>query len=163
LGVEKPRVALLSNGEEPGKGNTLVKETFELFQAGHLNFVGNVEGKELIAAEADVVVTDGFTGNVALKTIEAVARMFNNLIRDELMSNPLTILGGLLAKPAFRRVAKRIDPFEVGGAPLLGVNGVVIGAHGRSNGWAIRNAIRQARLAVQGDMLNAIKAGLEAL
>jgi glycerol-3-phosphate acyltransferase PlsX len=163
LGVEEPRVALLSNGEEPGKGNTLIKETFGLFKASKLNFVGNVEGKEMITAEADVVVTDGFTGNVALKTVEAVARMLNDLIREELMSNPLTILGGLLAKPAFRRVARRVDPFEVGGVPLLGVNGVVIGAHGRSNGWAIRNAIRQARLAVNGDMLNAIKSGLEVL
>jgi len=160
LGVENPRVALLSNGEEPGKGNTLVKEAFELLKASKLNFVGNVEGKELIAAEADVVVADGFTGNIALKTIEAVARMLNGLIRDQLMSNPLTILGGLLAKPAFRRVAKQIDPFEVGGAPLLGVNGVVIGAHGRSNAWAIRNAIRQARLAVEGDVLSAIKTGV---
>ena len=163
LGVEKPRVALLSNGEEPGKGNMLVKEAFKLLQASHLNFVGNVEGKEMIAVEADVVVTDGFTGNIALKTIEAVARMLNDLIRDQLMSNPLTMLGGLLAKPAFRRVARQIDPFDVGGAPLLGVNGVVIGAHGRSNGWAIRNAIRQARLAVEADIVTAIKAGLEAL
>lgn len=163
MGVERPRVALLSNGEEPGKGNTLVRETFNLFRDSSLNFVGNVEGKELVAAEADVVVTDGFTGNIALKTIEAVARMMETLIRDELMSNPLTILGGVLAKPAFRRVAKRIDPFEIGGVPLLGVNGVVLGAHGRSNGWAIRNAIRQARLAVEGDMLNAIKVGLRVL
>jgi glycerol-3-phosphate acyltransferase PlsX len=162
LAVEEPRVALLSNGEEPGKGSTLVKEAFELLQASNLNFVGNVEGKELIAAEADVVVTDGFTGNIALKTIEAVARMLNNLIRDELMSNPLTILGGLLARPAFRRVARRIDPYEVGGVPLLGVNGVIIAAHGRSNGWAMRNAIGQARKAVKGDMLSAIKAGLAA-
>jgi glycerol-3-phosphate acyltransferase PlsX len=141
----------------------LIKETFALMKASKLNFVGNVEGKELIGAEADVVVTDGFTGNVALKTLEAVARMLNDLIREELMSNPLTILGGLLAKSAFRRVARKVDPFEVGGVPLLGVNGVVIGAHGRSNGWAMRNAIRQARLAVKGDMLNAIKSGLQVL
>ncbi len=160
LGLSNPTVALLSNGEEPGKGNQLVKEAFGLFQNSPLNFVGNVEGKELIACQANVVVTDGFTGNITLKTIEAVARMLNDLIREKLMANPLTVLGGLLAKPAFRKVAKQIDPFEVGGAPLLGVNGVVIGAHGRSNGWAIRNAIRQARLAVQGDMLDAIKAGL---
>jgi glycerol-3-phosphate acyltransferase PlsX len=161
LGVENPRVALLSNGEEPGKGNELVKEAYELFKASNLNFVGNVEGKEMIAGEADVVVSDGFTGNVALKTLEATAKMLNNLIRDELMSNPLTILGGLLAKPAFRRVAKSIDPYEVGGVPLLGVDGIIIGAHGRSNGWAMRNAIRQARLAVQGDIVNAIKQGLQ--
>jgi glycerol-3-phosphate acyltransferase PlsX len=132
-------------------------------QPSGLNFVGNVEGKELIAAKADVVVTDGFTGNIALKTIEAVARMLNDLIRDELMANPLTILGGLLAKPAFRRIASQIDPFAVGGAPLLGVNGVVIAAHGRSTGWAIRNAIHQASLAVEGEIVNAIKAGLAAL
>jgi glycerol-3-phosphate acyltransferase PlsX len=163
LGVENPSVALLSNGEEPGKGNALIKETFELFQASTLNFVGNVEGKELIGATADVVVTDGFTGNIVLKTIEAVARMMSQLIREELQSNPLTMAGGLLSRPAFRRVAKRIDPFEVGGVPLLGVDGVVIGAHGRSNGWAMRNAIRQARLAVAGDMLNAIKLGLKKL
>ncbi len=163
LGVENPRVALLSNGEEPGKGNELTKAAFGLLQASPLNFVGNVEGKELIAGEADVVVTDGFTGNVAIKTIEAVAKMINSLIRDELMSNPLTILGGLLAKPAFRRVGKRLDPFEIGGVPLLGVNGVIIGAHGRSNSWAMRNAIRQARLAVEGDIVSAIKQGLEAL
>jgi glycerol-3-phosphate acyltransferase PlsX len=160
LKVENPRVALLSNGEEPGKGNTLVKEAYGLLQDSNLNFVGNVEGKELIAAEADVVVADGFTGNIALKTIEAVARMLNDLIRDELMSGPRTILGGLLARPAFSRVAKQIDPFEVGGAPLLGVNGIVIIGHGRSNAWAVRNAIRQARLAVEADMIAAIKTAI---
>jgi glycerol-3-phosphate acyltransferase PlsX len=160
LGVDNPKVALLSNGEEPGKGNQLVKEAFKLFKESDLNFIGNVEGKEFIAADADVVVADGFTGNIALKTIEAVARMLNDLIRDRLMSNPLTILGGILAKPAFRRVAKQIDPFEIGGAPLLGVNGIVIIGHGRSNGWAIRNAIRQARQAVEADMLGAIKTAI---
>ena len=159
-GIKNPRVALLSNGEEPGKGSTLVREAYELLQASDLNFVGNVEAKEFIAAGADVVVADGFTGNIALKTIESVARMLNDLIREELMSNPLTILGGLLAKPAFRRVAKKIDPFDIGGAPLLGVNGIVIAAHGRSNGWAIRNAIRQARLAVEADLVSAITAAI---
>jgi glycerol-3-phosphate acyltransferase PlsX len=161
-GIENPRVALLSNGEEPGKGSTLVREAFELLQASDLNFIGNVEAKEFIGAGADVVVTDGFTGNIALKTLEAVARMLNELIREELMSNPLTVLGGLLAKPAFRRVAKRIDPFDIGGAPLLGVNGIVIAAHGRSNGWAIRNAIRQARLAVEADLVGAMAAAIRA-
>jgi glycerol-3-phosphate acyltransferase PlsX len=161
-GIENPRVALLSNGEEPGKGSTLVKEAFELLQASDLNFIGNVEAKEFIAAGADVVVADGFTGNITLKTIEAVARMLNESIREELMSSPLTMLGGLLAKPAFRRVAKRIDPFDIGGAPLLGVNGIVIAAHGRSNGWAIRNAIRQARLAVEADLVGAMAAAIRA-
>jgi glycerol-3-phosphate acyltransferase PlsX len=161
-GIENPRVALLSNGEEPGKGSTLVREAFQLLQASDLNFIGNVEAKEFIGTAADVVVADGFTGNIALKTLEAVARMLNDLIREELMSNPLTVLGGLLAKPAFRRVAKRIDPFDIGGAPLLGVNGIVIAAHGRSNGWAIRNAIRQARLAVEADLVGAMAAAIRA-
>lgn len=160
LGITEPRVALLSIGEEPGKGSALVKEAFELLQASDLNFVGNVEGKEFIGAQADVVVTDGFTGNVAVKTIEAVAKMLNDLIREELMASPRTVLGGLLAKPAFRRVARRIDPFEVGGAPVLGVDGVVIAAHGRSNGWAIRNAVRQARLAAEADLVNATKTAI---
>jgi glycerol-3-phosphate acyltransferase PlsX len=160
LGVKEPRVALLSNGEEPGKGSLLVKEAFALLQASDLNFVGNVEGKEFIAGEADVVVTDGFTGNIAIKILEAVARMLNDLIHEELMAAPRTILGGLLSKPAFRRVAKRTDPFEVGGAPVVGVDGVVIAAHGRSNGWAIRNAVRQARLAVEADLINATKTAI---
>ena len=162
LGCTSPRVALLSNGEEPGKGNTLVKEAFALLRDSSLNFIGNVEGKEMIAGEADVVVTDGFTGNVVLKTIEAVAKMLNELIRVEVTANPLTMVGGLLAKPAFRRVARRIDPFEIGGAPLLGVNGVVIIAHGRSNGRAVKNAIGQARRAVEGRILDAIQEGLAA-
>lgn len=188
LGISKPKVALLSNGEEPGKGNQLIKESFALFAESDLNFIGNVEGKDLIGRKADVVVTDGFTGNIALKTIEAVARMLNDLIRENItleqdtlwrfypflpnklpemfnlqtqIPNPLTVLGGLLAKPAFRRVAKQIDPFEIGGVPLLGLDGVVIGAHGRSNAWAIRNAIRQAKLTVQADMIEAIKTSLE--
>jgi glycerol-3-phosphate acyltransferase PlsX len=160
LGIQEPRVALLSNGEEPGKGSMLVKDAFKLLQVSGLNFVGNVEGKEFIGAEADVVVTDGFTGNITLKTLEALARMINDLIREELMSSPRTILGGFLSKPAFRRVARRIDPFEIGGAPVVGVDGVVIAAHGRSNGWAVRNAIRQARSAVEADLVNATKAAI---
>jgi glycerol-3-phosphate acyltransferase PlsX len=161
LGIKEPRVALLSNGEEPGKGSILVKDAFELLRASDLNFIGNVEGKEFIGGEADVVVTDGFTGNVAIKTAEAVARMITDLIREELMSSPRTMIGGMLSKPAFRRVAKRIDPFEVGGAPVLGVDGVVIAAHGRSNGWAIRNAVRQARRAVKADLVNATKTAID--
>jgi glycerol-3-phosphate acyltransferase PlsX len=157
LEVETPRVALLSNGEEPGKGSILVKEAFALFQASDLNFVGNVEGKEFIGGDADVVVTDGFTGNVVVKTMEAVARLFNDLIREELMAGPRTIVGGLLARPAFGRVAKRIDPFDVGGAPVLGPCGVVIAAHGRSNAWAIRNAMRQARRAVEAELVEGMK------
>ncbi len=155
-----PRVALLSNGEEPGKGSTLVKESYKLLRGSGLNFIGNVEPKEALTCQADVVVSDGFTGNVFLKTIEATAKMLTNFIRTEIKSGPLTAVGGLLAKPAFGRVAHTVDPFEVGGGPLLGVNGVVIVAHGRSNGRAIRSAIGQARKAVQGKVVQAIRNGL---
>ena len=160
LDIESPRVALLSNGEEPGKGNSLVKETYKLLNQSNLNFVGNIEPKEAFAGQADVVVHDGFSGNVFIKTTEAVAKMLTDLIRDQIKATPITAVGGLLAKPAFRRVARRIDPFEVGGAALLGVNGVVIIAHGRSNARAIKNAIRQARRAVHGKIVQAIGRGL---
>lgn len=156
----EPRLALLSNGEERGKGNQLVKETTKLLEESELAFLGNVEPKEALACHADVVVHDGFTGNVFIKTVEATASMLNHLIRDEITSGPITAIGGLLAKPAFKRVAKCVDPFEIGGGPLLGVNGVVIVAHGRSNARGIKNAIRQARQAVQGGVVEAIRTGL---
>jgi glycerol-3-phosphate acyltransferase PlsX len=161
LGRTEPRVALLSNGEERGKGNQLVKETTQLLEDSELSFVGNVEPKEAIASRVDVVVHDGFTGNIFIKTIEATASMLTGLIRDEIKASPLTAIGGLLAKPAFERVRKRVDPFEVGGGPLLGINGVVIVAHGRSDAWAIKNAVGQARRAVRGRVLEAIRDGLE--
>ena len=160
LGRYEPRVALLSNGEERGKGNKLVKETTELLDEAPLDFLGNVEPKEALSCKADVVVHDGFTGNIFIKTIESTASMLNGLIRDEIKASPITAVGGMLAKPAFRRVARCVDPFEIGGGPLLGVNGVVIVAHGRSNARAIKNAIRQARRAVQGGVVEAIRSGL---
>ncbi|MEA3376410.1 MAG: phosphate acyltransferase PlsX [Chloroflexota bacterium] len=160
LGRSHPRVALLSNGEERGKGNELVKEATGLLEESGLPFVGNVEAKEALACEADVVVHDGFTGNIFIKTIEATASMLTGLIREEIGASWVTGMGGLLAKPAFKRVARRVDPFEVGGGPLLGVNGVVIVAHGRSNARAIKNAIGQARQAVMGGVVEAIRGGL---
>ena len=161
LGRPSPRVALLSNGEERGKGNQLVKETTELLEHSNLRFIGNVEPKEAMAARADVVVHDGFAGNIFIKTVEATGSMLNGLIRDEIKASPLAAIGGLLAKPAFERVAKQLDPFEIGGGPLLGVNGVVIVAHGRSNASAIKNAVGQARQAVRGRVVEAIRSGLE--
>lgn len=160
-GISQPRIALLSNGEEEGKGNSLIKEAIPLLADSHLNYVGNIEPKEFIRGGAEVGVTDGFTGNLVLKTAESIASYMSDLIRDELASGPRTILGGLLARPAFARVRKRLDPNEVGGAPLLGVNGVVIIGHGRSNAHAIKQAIGQARLAVQQDIVGAIRDGLE--
>jgi glycerol-3-phosphate acyltransferase PlsX len=108
-----------------------------------------------------VVVTDGFTGNLIMKTAESIASYMSDAIRDELTKGPRTIVGGLLARPAFGRVRRQLDPNEVGGAPLLGVNGVVIIAHGRSNDFAIKQAIRQARLAVEKDIVGAIRDGLQ--
>jgi glycerol-3-phosphate acyltransferase PlsX len=157
---KEPRVALLSNGEEPHKGSTLVKKAYDLLKRSGLNFVGNLEAKEVVTGQADVVVTDGFSGNIFMKTLEATAKMLTTLIRDEIRTNPVTSLGGLLARPAFRRVNRQLDPGEVGGAPLLGVNGVVIKAHGRSDARAIKNAIRQARKAVQSEIIAAIRDGL---
>jgi glycerol-3-phosphate acyltransferase PlsX len=159
-GVTNPRVAIISNGEEEGKGNQLIKESTSLFLDSKLNFIGNIEPKEFIQGKADVGVTDGFTGNIILKTAEAVASYMKDMIREEIQANPLTTIGGLLAKPAFSRVSKRLDPDEVGGAPLLGVNGVVIVGHGRTNAYAMKQAITQARLAFQRDIVGAIRDGL---
>ncbi|HSM58146.1 MAG TPA: phosphate acyltransferase PlsX [Candidatus Sulfomarinibacteraceae bacterium] len=159
-GVNRPRVALISNGEEEGKGNQLIKETIPLLAGSGLNYVGNVEPKEFVQGNADVGVTDGFTGNIILKTAEAIAAYMSGLIREEIKSSPLTAIGGLLARPAFDRVRQRLNPDEVGGAPLLGVNGVVIVAHGRSNAYAIKQAVGQARQAVQQEVVDAIRQGV---
>jgi glycerol-3-phosphate acyltransferase PlsX len=161
LGRGNPRVALLSNGEEAGKGNELVKETYPLLANSGLNFIGNVEGKELFGGEADVVVTDGFTGNVLLKTSEAVAKLITDLLREELMGNFRTKAGGILAKPAFTSIKKLLDPGEVGAAPLLGINGLVFVGHGRSDQRALLNAIRVARQAVANDLLSALRASIQ--
>src|SRR5260370_1148143 len=118
--VSRPRVGLLSNGEEGGKGNQLVRDTYPLLMASGLNFIGNVEGKELMAGEADVVVTDGFTGNVLLKTSEAVALLIVDTIREKIMAaSPLVKLGGVLVRPALQSFAKPLDPSEEGAAALL--------------------------------------------
>lgn len=160
LGVSRPRVGVLSNGEEEGKGNQLVKESAALLAAGDLNFIGNVEPKEFMQGGADVVVSDGFTGNMMVKIAEATSGYLTELIRQEIRGSLISTIGGLLAKSAFARVRQRMDPFEIGGAPLLGVNGVVIIGHGRSNAYAIKQAVRQARIAVQQNVVQAIGEGL---
>jgi len=157
LGIKNPRVALISNGEEEGKGNLLIKETIPLLANSGLNYIGNIEPKEFMRGEADVGLTDGFTGNIMMKTAEAVASYLLKLVRQEIMSSPITQLGGLLARPAFRRAGKQLDPNEVGGALLLGVNGVVVIAHGRSNAYAIKQAIGQARRCVTQKVVGAIE------
>ncbi|MCC6904603.1 MAG: phosphate acyltransferase PlsX [Anaerolineae bacterium] len=158
IGLRNPRVALLSNGEEEGKGNTLVKETAPLLkEAAGLNFIGNVEPKELLMGHTDIVVHDGFTGNVMGKSIEAAASLMGKLMLQEIKAGVVTSIGGLLAKPALHRVAEKLNPDNIGGIPLLGVNGVVIIGHGRSNAIAIRSAIRQARRAVEVGVVEAIR------
>lgn len=161
LNVDDPRVALLANGEEEGKGNALIHEAGGLIREMPLRFIGNIEPKDVLKGEADVVVMDGFVGNVFLKSLEATSSAMAKMIREELMRTTRTKIGGALARPAFGRVAKAIDPFEVGGAPLLGVNGVVIVGHGRSNDKAIKNAIGQARKAVSGRVIESIATGLK--
>jgi len=160
LGIPNPRVAIVSNGEEEGKGNALVQATYPLLKASGLNFIGNAEGKDIPAGLADVVVTDGFTGNVIVKLSEGVAGFLLGVLKEEIKSRPLATLGALLAKPAFKQVAKRLDYREYGGGPLLGVDGVVIVAHGRSDSLAIKNAIRVAKQAVKMDTLNTIRDGI---
>ncbi len=157
LGLGSPRVALLSNGEEAGKGNDLVKESFPLLEASQLNFVGNVEPKEAYQGEADVIVTDGFVGNVFLKTSEAVASFLIDIIRSEIQSSPISSFGGLLAKPAFRRVGEVLDPERYGAGTLLGVDGLVFIGHGRFGPDGVFSAIRVARQAVEGQLLTAIR------
>ena len=160
LGLPNPRVALVSNGEEAGKGTQLVQDAAELLRTIGVNFTGNAEPKEVLGGAVDVAVMDGFTGNVMIKTMEATGDLIFRVVREELVADTRSKLGGLLVKPAFRRVYRQFDPFEIGGVPLLGVNGVVIIGHGRSNAYAVKNAIRQARDAVRGGIVAAIREGL---
>ncbi len=161
LGKTNPKIAILSNGEEPGKGNTLVKEAFPLLEASGLNFIGNVEGKELFGGETDVAVTDGFTGNILLKSSEAVAKLITDILKEQMMGSLRTKVGGLLAKPAFKEIKRIMDPGETGAAPLLGVNGLVFIGHGRSDAHALVSAIRVTRQAVSANLLGSIQDAIQ--
>ena len=162
-GIKDPSIGLISNGEEEGKGNQLVKDATPLLKASGLNFFGNIEGKELIGGAVDVAVTDGFTGNVLLKTAEAVAKLLTEKIKEAIKGGgPLAMLGGLLIKPALGGIKKLMDPSDQGAAPLLGVNGLVFIGHGRSDAIAIQNAIRIAKEAVASGVLESIRAAIEA-
>lgn len=161
LAIQRPRVGLLSNGEETGKGNQLIRDTSPLLEASDLNFIGNIEGKELFGGQVDVAVMDGFTGNILLKSSEAVAKLLIDSLRDELMSSLRTKIGAALAKPAFSVIRKMLDPAETGAAPLLGVDGLVFIGHGRSDAYALVSAVRVARQAVAADLLNAIQGAIE--
>ena len=144
LGKERPTVALLNVGEEETKGTDFIKETYAMLEASGVNFVGNVEGGDIFSGESDVIVCDGFAGNVALKTAESLAHVISQLLKRSLTKSPLTRLGAWLARDAFRQLRQEVDYAEHGGAPLLGVDGISIIAHGASSAKAIKNAIRVA-------------------
>jgi glycerol-3-phosphate acyltransferase PlsX len=159
--LDRPTIGLLSNGEEPTKGNALVLATHPLLAAREdLNFVGNVEGKDVVLGTVDIIVTDGFTGNVALKTGEGVATMFTDLLRSQISATFPRKLAGLVLRPVFRAIRARFDYAEIGGAPLLGVNGNVIIAHGRSNARAIESAISVAVKSAEVDLVGGISTRL---
>ena len=146
LGTERPSVGLMSIGEEEAKGNELTKEAFPLLrELASINFVGNVEGRDVFAGNVDVIITDGFTGNVILKLSEGLQDAVLSLIRRELSSTAMSKAGAVLARPAFKRLKKRLDYAEYGGAPLLGVRQIVVVGHGSSNARAVRNAIRSVK------------------
>lgn len=156
LGIHNPRVGLLSNGEEESKGSELVLQAHRLLRRTALNFVGNVEGKDVPAGAVDVVVTDGFTGNVGLKLAEGVGLTVGAFLKEELRRSPITRLGALLALPALRSLGRKLDWSEYGGGLLVGVNGVVVIPHGRSNPNAILNSVRVAYEALQSDLMGSI-------
>ena len=160
LKIKNPRVGLLSIGEEPTKGNELTKAANARLSEMQLNFVGNVDGKDVFRGAADVIVCDGFAGNLVLKIAEGVAEFIFANVKAEIGRSPVYRLGALLSRPAFRRVKLKMDYAEYGGAPLLGVNGVCIISHGRSNAHAISNAIRAAAAAVENDVVGCISASV---
>jgi glycerol-3-phosphate acyltransferase PlsX len=158
LGRADPRVGLLSNGEEEGKGDERVKETARRLKGSLAGFVGNVEPKDIYGARADVIVADGFVGNVAIKMAEATADFLFRNLRDEIPKTMRGKLGGMLIRPGVRQLRARIDWREFGGAPLLGIDGVAVVAHGRSDARAIKNAVRVTRDAVQNQLVGKIRA-----
>ncbi len=162
MGIKNPRIGLVNNGAEEEKGNLLYSQAHQLLKKTPVNFVGNIEGRYIPADKADVIVCDGFDGNIILKYTEGLAMTLMGLIKGELMADARSKLGALLAKGAFRRVKKRMDYTEVGGAPLLGVQGAVVKAHGSSNARAFASAICQAAGMVRGGVTQAIEQAINA-
>ena len=161
LNIPNPRVAMLANGEEDMKGNRLIKDSKPLMKSSKFNFIGNVEPKEVYSGETDVVIADGFTGNIFLKTSEAVGRLMTDIIKEDIRSNFITTVGGILVKPAFSRLKKMMDPAEVGAARLLGVNGLVFIGHGKSDARAIYNGIKAAHNDIQANLIESIQIAIE--
>jgi glycerol-3-phosphate acyltransferase PlsX len=161
LGTQRPSVGLMSIGEEEAKGNDLTKEAFPLMRdLRSLNFVGNVEGRDVFTGQVDVIVTDGFTGNVILKLSEGLQDAVVTLIKRELSASVITKTGAVLARPAFQNLKKRLDYAEYGGAPLLGVRKIVVVGHGSSNALAVRNAIRNVKEFSEHGALERIERGI---
>jgi glycerol-3-phosphate acyltransferase PlsX len=153
-------VALLNVGSEPTKGTEAVIEAYQtLSKAEDLFFAGNVEGRDFLTADVDVIACDGFVGNIALKLAEGIVSTLTGMIRDEVRRNPLRMLGGMLVKPAFGDIFRRLDYSEYGGAPLLGVNGISFICHGSSRALAIQNAIRYTAKAVQENLIESLQKG----
>ncbi len=158
LGIENPRVALLNIGEEAGKGDELAKDTYKLFDESKdkINFIGNAEGKEIFLGNCDVIVCDGFVGNVTLKTIEGVARMFFYMIKQEFVHDTFSKIVGLMVRPILKKMYSKINYEEFGGALLLGVKGITVICHGRSSAYAIKNAVKVAYNAVESGVNKSI-------
>jgi glycerol-3-phosphate acyltransferase PlsX len=157
MGISFPRVALLSNGEEDTKGNELTLAAYPLLKMTELNFIGNAEGRDIFNGTVDVMVCDGFVGNVVLKTGEGLASALIEMVKEEVNKNMLAKLGALIAVPALKNFRRRLDYAEYGGAPLLGVNGIAIICHGSSSARAIKNAIRTAREAAENNLIGSIR------
>jgi len=160
-GRPKPRIALLSIGEESGKGNQLVKETHKLFSASKLNYYGNIEGRDIYKGLVDVVVCDGFIGNICLKLSEGLAETILEMLKNEVKKSFLYLFGMYLSKGALKSFKKRTDWREYGGAPLLGVKGNVIISHGKSDAYAIKNAIKQALQFAKMDLYKKLEKAIE--
>ena len=160
LGVARPSVAILANGEEEGKGTELTRAAAAALRGADIDFRGYCEGRDLLTGEFDVIVTDGFTGNVALKTMEGTAKVVGEHLKRAIRSTLVSSMGGLLARKALEAMKKKMDWREVGGAPLLGVNGVGFISHGRSDPLAIENAIRRAHEAARTHFVDDIAAAV---
>ncbi len=163
MGLKEPRIALMSVGEERTKGNDLTKEVYALLMESSMNFIGNVEGKDIYSGKADVIVSDGFTGNIALKVSEGVVDTMFNMARTEIMKNLFAKIGFLLMKRNLKKLYKKVDYSEYGGAQLLGINGVCIIGHGRSNVVAVKNAIKMAKDFVKNRVQEKIQAEISPL
>ena len=160
-GIKNPKVGLLNNGSEPGKGNELAKGTYTLLENTKINFIGNVEAKDVLGGKADVVVTDGFTGNMLLKTSEATAKLMTGILKEGLMSSFGGKIAGLLAKPVFKTLKAKLDPNEIGAAPLLGIDGLSFVGHGGSNSTALVNGMKLAKSAADMNLISLIRDAIQ--